>query len=46
MNKWGGKMTDALFTVAEMVATGFDMPEDSFTSRMLYGPHLLGIYTI
>ena len=42
MNMWGGKMTDALFTLAEMAAVGFDMPaKDAFTSRMLYGPHLL-----
>ena len=39
---WGGKMTDALFTLAEMAAVGFKMPsKDAFTSRMLYGPHLL-----
>jgi isopenicillin N synthase-like dioxygenase len=41
MNSWGGKMTDALFTIAEMAAVGFNMPADSFTSRMMYGPHLL-----
>jgi len=41
MNTWGGKMTDALFTIAEMAAVGFAMPEDTFTSRMMYGPHLL-----
>ena len=42
MNMWGGKMTDALFTLAEMAAVGFEMPsKDAFTSRMLFGPHLL-----
>ena len=35
MNTWGGKMTDALFTIAEMAAVGFAMPEDTFTSRMM-----------
>lgn len=41
MDMWGGKMTSALFTLAEMAATGFNLPADSFTSRMMYGPHLL-----
>lgn len=42
MDMWGGKMTDALFTLAEMAAVGFDMPDpNSFTNRMQYGPHLL-----
>lgn len=34
-------MTDALFVLAEMAAVGFDLPSDSFTSRMINGPHLL-----
>jgi len=41
MDGWGGQMTNALFTLAEMAAVGFNMPPDSFTSRMKYGPHLL-----
>ena len=41
MDGWGGQMTRALFTLAEMAAVGFHMPADAFTSRMLYGPHLL-----
>lgn len=41
MDMWGGQMTRALFTLAEMAAEGFGMPNDAFTSRMLYGPHLL-----
>lgn len=41
MDTWGGKMTDALFTLAEMAAVGFDMHPEAFTSRMKYGPHLL-----
>jgi isopenicillin N synthase-like dioxygenase len=35
------KMLDGLLAVAEMAATGFDMPPDTFTSKMKYGPHLL-----
>lgn len=41
MDMWGGQMTRALFTLAEMAAVGFKMPSDAFTSRMEYGPHLL-----
>jgi isopenicillin N synthase-like dioxygenase len=41
MDSWGGQMTDALFVLAEMAAVGFNMPKDAFTSRMMYGPHLL-----
>eukprot|EP01034_Spumella_vulgaris_P037387 gene37387-46126_t len=41
MDMWGGKMTDACFTLAEMAAIGFGMTADSFTSRMIYGSHLL-----
>jgi isopenicillin N synthase-like dioxygenase len=41
MDSWGGQMTAALFTLAEMAAVGFKMAPDAFTSRMLYGPHLL-----
>lgn len=41
MNSWGGQMTQALFTLAEMAAVGFKMAPDAFTSRMMYGPHLL-----
>lgn len=41
MDMWGGKMTDALFTLAEMAAVGFKMAPDTFTSRLMYGPHLL-----
>lgn len=41
MDMWGGKMTAALFTLAEMAAVGFNMAPDAFTSRMMYGPHLL-----
>lgn len=41
MDMWGDKMCSALFVMAEMAATGFGMPEDAFTSRMVNGPHLL-----
>ena len=41
MDTWGNKLLECLQTTAEMAAIGFDMPLDSFTSRMQYGPHLL-----
>mmetsp|Transcript_10072 Transcript_10072/g.16552 ORF Transcript_10072/g.16552 Transcript_10072/m.16552 type:complete len:396 (+) Transcript_10072:55-1242(+) len=41
MDSWGGQMTNALFTLAEMAAVGFNMDSDAFTSRMMFGPHLL-----
>lgn len=41
MDMWGYKMLDALVILAEMIAVGFGIPEDSFTSKMMYGPHLL-----
>jgi isopenicillin N synthase-like dioxygenase len=41
MNMWGEKMKDACFTLAEMAAVGFHLDKEAFTSRMLYGPHLL-----
>jgi isopenicillin N synthase-like dioxygenase len=41
MDMWGGKMTDALFTLAEMAAVGFNMEKDTFTKRMMFGSHLL-----
>lgn len=41
MNQWGGKMMDAVATVSEMLAIGFDLESDAFTQRMHLGPHLL-----
>ena len=41
MNKWGTCMSDAVTIVAEMLAIGFGLPADTFTSRAKYGPHLL-----
>ena len=38
---WGNKMLSAVFSLAEMLAEGFKMPADTFTSRMHCGPHLL-----
>ncbi|CAI5953144.1 unnamed protein product [Closterium sp. NIES-65] len=34
MDGWGCNMTAAVEAVAEMLAIGFDLPQDSFTSRM------------
>ncbi|CAI5529131.1 unnamed protein product [Closterium sp. Naga37s-1] len=34
MDGWGCKMTAAVEAVAEMLAIGFDLPQDSFTCRM------------
>ena len=41
MDMWGGKMMGAINCLSEMAALGFDMPGDTFTSRMRCGPHLL-----
>jgi len=41
MDMWGSKMIGAINCLSEMVAIGFDLPADSFTSRMKVGPHLL-----
>jgi isopenicillin N synthase-like dioxygenase len=46
MNMWGHKMTEAMFTVATMVADGFHhhgytMDSNTFTNMMQNGPHLL-----
>jgi isopenicillin N synthase-like dioxygenase len=41
MNMWGNKMLNAVFTLSTMIATGFGMPEDTFTSRLQGGAHLL-----
>lgn len=41
MNQWGYLMHDAVWTVSEMVALGLGLPQDTFTSRMKYGNHLL-----
>lgn len=41
MNMWGHKMLDCIFNISEMAAIGFNIPKDSFTKKMQYGPHLL-----
>ncbi|BBM98419.1 hypothetical protein MPTK1_1g13360 [Marchantia polymorpha subsp. ruderalis] len=41
LNDWGRKMISAVEVVAEMAATGFGLPQTTFTSLMKEGPHLL-----
>lgn len=41
MDKWGNMMIDGCLTVAAMAAIGMDIPEDSLTSKLNGGPHLL-----
>eukprot|EP01027_Heterolobosea_sp_BB2_P025651 GEZU01039363.1.p1 GENE.GEZU01039363.1~~GEZU01039363.1.p1 ORF type:complete len:363 (-),score=148.07 GEZU01039363.1:757-1845(-) len=41
MDTWGSLMLQAVTTVAEMAAIGFDLPKNTFTDLMKYGPHLL-----
>mmetsp|Transcript_27241 Transcript_27241/g.53566 ORF Transcript_27241/g.53566 Transcript_27241/m.53566 type:complete len:368 (-) Transcript_27241:121-1224(-) len=41
MNTWGSLILDTVSTVSEMAALGFGLPQDSFTTRMKCGPHLL-----
>ena len=41
MNKWGTKMLEAIFTLAEMSALGMGVSRDTFTKRMQGGAHLL-----
>lgn len=41
MNGWGEKILGAVKTVAEMAALGFNLPADTFTSKMHCAPHLL-----
>ena len=42
MNSWGYKMLAATEVVAEMLAVGYGLPKDAFTSLMKQAPHLLG----
>jgi len=41
MNTWGGLILATVGTVSEMAAIGFDLPVDTFTNLMKFGPHLL-----
>ena len=39
--KWGNLMLEGCMTVARMAALGMNLPEHSFTERMVGGDHLL-----
>ncbi|EJU02659.1 Clavaminate synthase-like protein [Dacryopinax primogenitus] len=41
MNKWGGRMREAVEGVAEMAAVGFGLERGAFKDAGAYGPHLL-----
>ncbi len=41
MDRWGYKMNDAIFTLAEMAAIGMGVPKQTFKDRMIGGAHLL-----
>jgi len=41
MDKWGYKLNDAVFQVAEMAAIGMGIDKDVFTSNLKGGAHLL-----
>jgi len=41
LEKWGIMMKNAVESVAEMVAIGLDLPEETFREAGRYGPHLL-----
>jgi len=41
MNRWGDLMLSSVSTVAEMIASGFNLPTSTFTDLMHRGPHLL-----
>ena len=41
MNKWGNKLHAAVYSVAEMIALGFEIKKTSFTEGLDYGNHLL-----
>ncbi|KAN0035007.1 hypothetical protein ACTFIV_001547 [Dictyostelium citrinum] len=41
MDSWGSLMLSSIETVAEMIATGYNLPKDSITNLMKNGPHLL-----
>jgi isopenicillin N synthase-like dioxygenase len=41
MNGWGETILNTVKTVSEMAALGFDLPADTFTSKMHRAPHLL-----
>ncbi|KAJ3004427.1 hypothetical protein HKX48_001230 [Thoreauomyces humboldtii] len=41
MDTWGTLMHDAVNVLAEMLAVGFGLPQDTFSNMAKYGPHLL-----
>ena len=41
MDHWGYSMLSAVEVLSEMVAIGFGMPKNTFTSLIKGGPHLL-----
>lgn len=41
MDSWGTLLLATVTTIAEMYAQGLDLPINTFTSLMEYGPHLL-----
>lgn len=41
MNRWGSLILESVHTVSAMAALGFGLPEDTFTARMKFAPHLL-----
>jgi len=41
MNTWGHQMLTTISTVVEMLEVGFELPHETFSQRMKFGPHLL-----
>ena len=41
MDNWGNLLLETAITISEMCACGFNLPIDTFRSRMKSGPHLL-----
>jgi|TARA_B110000305_G_C19329846_1_gene583397 isopenicillin N synthase-like dioxygenase len=41
MDKWGNQMVNTIYLAAEMAAIGMGLPKDTFSSKMIGGPHLL-----
>jgi len=41
MNTWGSLILSTVLTVSEMAAVGYNLPANTFTNLLKYGPHLL-----
>lgn len=41
MDSWGNSLLRTAETVSKLLAVAYDMPEDTFTGRMINGDHLL-----